>query len=62
MESLSSLGSVGVKDFQSALIAAPWYPGPKGPKYPNMGVYIVSILGIMVMVSGVYSVFGYLHP
>ena len=35
---------------------------PQGSKVPKYGVYMVSILGIVVMVLGMYSVFGYLDP
>ena len=37
---------------------------PKGPKYPKMRYtdIMVSILGIVIMVLAIYSVFGYLDP
>ena len=37
----------------------------KGPKYPKMeylGIYRVSRLGIVIMVWGIYFIFGYLDP
>ena len=44
-------------------------PYPKGPKYQNVGdiyiytyTHIISVLGIVLVALGIYSVFGYLDP
>ena len=35
---------------------------PHGSKVPKSGVYMVSILGIVTLVLGIYAAFGYLDP
>ena len=35
---------------------------PRGSKAPKCVVYVVSVLGNVVTVSGIYSIFGYLDP
>ena len=42
-----------------------YIPQPyKGPKYPNVGCvhYMASLLGVVTVVLGIYSVFRYLDP
>ena len=35
---------------------------PEGSKVPKCGVYMVSLLGIVIIVWGIYFIFGYLDP
>ena len=37
-------------------------PNPKVPKYQTMGHMVSSLLGVVLIVLGMYSVFGYLDP
>ena len=38
------------------------HPKPLGSKVLKYGVYMASIVGIVVVVWGIYTVFGYLDP